>query len=146
MKKIVTLVLALVIALSAFAPCLAAEYVDVEINGQKIEFDVPAQIINDRTMVPMRKIFETLGAEVEWYEAEQGILALTPQGKVIVMKIGANRMIVGNIATNEEKKVELDVPPMLVDSRTLVPVRAISESLGYNVEWVEETQTVKISK
>lgn len=146
MKKIFTLVLALVIALSAFAPCFAAEYVDVEINGQKIEFDVPAQIINDRTMVPMRKIFETLGAEVEWYEAEQGILALTPQGKVIVMKIGANRMIVGNIATNEEKKVELDVPPMLVDSRTLVPVRAISESLGYNVEWVEETQTVKISK
>lgn len=146
MKKIVTLVLALVIALSAFGPCFAAEYVDVVIDGNKIEFDVPAQIIDGRTMVPMRKIFETLGAEVEWYEEEQGILALTPQGKVIVMKIGAKRMIVGNIATNEEKKIELDVPPMLVDSRTLVPVRAISESLGYTVGWDEATQTVSINK
>ncbi len=146
MKKIVTLILAVVIALSSFAPCFAEEFVDVFIEGNKIEFDVPAQIIDGRTMVPMRKIFETLGAEVEWYEEEQGILALTPQGKVIVMKIGAKKMIVGNIATGEENIIELDVPPMLLDSRTLVPARAISESLGYNVGWDEATYTVTIDK
>ena len=146
MKKIVTLILAVVIALSSFAPCFAEEYVDVIINGQKIEFDVPAQIIDDRTMVPMRKIFETLGAQVEWYEDEQGIIALTPQGKVIAMKIGSKKMLVSNLSLNEQNIVQLDVPPMLVDSRTLVPARAISESLGYNVGWDETTYTVTIDK
>lgn len=146
MKKIVVLLLVAIIAVSSYAPCFAEENVDVLIDGTKIQFDVPAQVIDGRTMVPMRKIFETLGAQVEWYETEQGILALTQKGQVIVMKIGSKKMLVGDIATNAEKTIELDVAPMVINDRTLVPVRAISESLGYTVGWDEATATVSINR
>ena len=144
MKKIIAGLTALVLLLTSSA-VFAAEEVTVALNGRVLSFDVPAQIINDRTMVPMRKIFEELGAEVEWYEAEQGIVAIK-DSTIIIMKIDAPMMQVANVETNEQKQIELDVPPQIVDSRTLVPVRAISESLGVSVDWVAETQTVVLTK
>ena len=144
MKRIIAGLTAFVLLLSCSA-VFAAEEVTVALNGRVLSFDVPAQIINDRTMVPMRKIFEELGAEVEWYEAEQGIVAIK-DSTIIIMKIDAPMMQVANLETNEQKQIELDVPPQIVDSRTLVPVRAISESLGVSVDWTSETQTVVLTK
>ena len=144
MKKTISLLIAVIIMLSAFG-VLAAEAVTVTLNGKPIEFDVPAQIINDRTMVPMRKIFESLGATVDWVEEQQGIIAIK-DSTIIIMKIDAPMMQVANVETNEQKQIELDVPPQIVDSRTLVPVRAISESLGVAVDWVAETGTVVLTK
>ena len=140
MKKIIPLLTAIIIMLSSVG-VLAAETVTVTLNGNPIEFDVPAQIINDRTMVPMRKIFESLGASVDWVEQQQGIIA-TKGSKIIVMKIGSDLMIVSDISAGTQEEITLDVPPQIVGDRTLVPVRAISESLGVSVDWVEETQTV----
>ena len=121
------------------------EYVDVYLDGQKIEFDVQAQIINDRTMVPMRKIFESFGAKVSWLESDQAIIA-TKGSVIMMMVIGSKLLLVTDIATGVENKIELDVPPMLVGDRTLVPLRAISESLGLKVEWDEEAYTVYLTK
>ena len=143
MKRIIAGLTALVLLLTCSA-VFAAEQVTVALNGRVLSFDVPAQIIDDRTMVPMRKIFEELGAEVEWYEAEQGIVAIK-DSIIIIMKIDPPMMQVANVETNEQKQIELDVPPQIVDSRTLVPVRAISESLGVSVDWVAETQTVVLT-
>ena len=143
MKRIIAVLTAFVLLLSCSA-VFAAEEVTVALNGRVLSFDVPAQIIDDRTMVPMRKIFEELGAEVEWYEAEQGIVAIK-DSTIIIMKIDAPMMQVANVETNEQKQIELDVPPQIVDSRTLVPVRAISESLGVSVDWVAETGTVVLT-
>lgn len=140
MKKIILILISVIIILSSIGVS-AAESVTVTLNGNPIEFDVPAQIINDRTMVPMRKIFESLGATVDWVEEQQGIIA-TKDSKIIVMKIGSSVMLVSDMASGEQKQIELDVPPMIVGDRTLVPVRAISESLGVSVDWVAETQTV----
>ncbi len=123
---------------------LASNDVAVQINGQLVQFDVPAQIISDRTMVPMRKIFETLSATVEWFGTSQTIMAT--QGPVIIaMQIGQPVMNVSNIFTGENKAVTLDVPPCIVGDRTLVPVRAISESLGMQVAWDDVTRTVLIT-
>lgn len=105
MKKIISLLTTVVIMLSSFG-VLAAEKVCVTLNGNPIEFDVPAQIINDRTMVPMRKIFESLGANVEWVEEQQGIIA-TKGSNVIVMKIGSNLMFVTDVSTGIEEKSPL---------------------------------------
>ena len=110
----------------------------VNLNGRDLKFDVPAQIIGDRTLVPMRKIFEELGAVVGWDEASQTVTAAIC-GKDITMRIGDSKMQVGG------RTVALDVPPQVVLSRTLVPVQTVCESLGASVQWDDAAQTVLIT-
>ncbi len=143
MKRILALVLVFIMA---FPMCAFAQEGDisVELNGQLLAFDVPPQLINDRTMVPMRAIFENLGANVEWQEVGQVIIA-TKDADIITMQIGLNSLIVQNVISGDKKEVELDVPPQVINDRTLVPVRAIAESLNATVGWVDETQTVVIT-
>ena len=152
MKKLVAGVIAVIMLVSFCSVGFAEELVTVKINDQVVDFTdengniVPAQIINDRTMVPMRKTFELLGATVNWFEAEEAIVATTRDGKIITMKIGAEFMVVADISKRTQEKITLEVPAMIVNDRTLIPARAIAESLGYNVDWDEATQTVLISK
>lgn len=129
MKKIATLAMVAVLLLGIFSFNVSAqENVSVYINGQKIEFDVQPQIINGRTMVPLRKIFEELGATVGWFEDNQEIWA--NRGEInIRMNIGYPVMY-KNI-----KDIFLDVAPQIVNGRTLVPVRAIAESFDADVRW-----------
>ena len=77
MKKIVSLILALVIAMSAFSVGTFAveNEVKVTLDGFEIKFDVPGRLIGDRTMVPLRTIFEVLGAEVEWIPETREIIS-----------------------------------------------------------------------
>lgn len=118
--------------------------VAVRINGKLISFDVPARIMNDRTMVPMRKIFETLGAKVQWIEETNQVLAFKGE-KAIVLQIDAPVVLIKNFNNDTEERVELDVAPIIIDDRTLVPLRAVSEALDMNVEWEESTYTVYIT-
>ncbi len=140
-KKIfaLLLVMSMVFAMTSFA----ADDITVLIDNEQIEFDVPPQIINERTMVPMRKIFETLGATVEWYGETQHIVA-TKDELNILMEIGKPTFSVTNVITGETKEIELDSPPIIINERTLVPARAISESIGYTVDWINDTRTVLI--
>ena len=110
----------------------------VRLNGEMLEFDVPPIIENNRVLVPMRKIFETLGAEINWNGETKTITATTPQ-RLLSMQIGNNKM-----QLNGENR-ELDTAPEILFDRTLVPVRAVCESLDATVEWNEETQTVVIN-
>ena len=159
MKKIFVFLTACVMAVSAFGTIALADEngadttvvettnpdaVTVLINGTLLDTDVPAQIINDRTMVPMRAIFETLGANVSWIEENQAIVA-TRGATLIAMKIGVNTLAMSTIG-GENKNIEIDVAPQIVDDRTLVPVRAISEALGCTVGWDGDTRTVTITK
>ncbi len=108
-------------------------YLDCSAYGQN------AFIKDDRTLVPLRSIFEALGATVEWDEATEGITA-TRGVTTINLKIGDKKMYVG------DNVVELDVPASLTDAgRTVVPVRAVSEAFGAKVEWIAETEQVLIT-
>ncbi len=142
MKKVLAFVMAAVISLSATA-VFAADEVSVKIDGKDLQTDVPAQIIDDRTMVPMRAIFETLGANVQWAADSQAIFA-TKGVKLIVMKIGV-KALASTVIGGESQTTELDVAPQIVDDRTLVPVRAISEALDCTVDWDGEARTVIIT-
>lgn len=140
-KKNLFVILATVLMMfCAFSISASAsdEEVLVMLNGDILEFDVQPQIINGRTMVPMRKIFESMGAGVAWEDSTQTITA-TKQNTTVVMQINNNVMLVNGNPTI------LDVPPQLVDSRTLVPVRAIAESFDIDVIWDEVTWTVMLS-
>ncbi|MDY5626275.1 MAG: stalk domain-containing protein [Clostridia bacterium] len=111
--------------------------IKVIIDGETLATDQPPVIINDRTLVPLRAIFEKLGAFVDWNELAQSVTA-TKDGREISLAIGGNTMYVNG----EEKP--LDVPAMIYGERTLVPVRAVSEALSCNVEWIGEENTVVI--
>lgn len=114
-----------------------AEDITVTVNGKTVEFDQPPVIDNDRTLVPMRAIFEALGAEVEW-DGDTRTVTSTKDDAVIVMTIDSTQMQVG------ETVVTLDVPAKIISDRTMVPVRAISEALACEVDWEADTRTVVI--
>lgn len=115
----------------------ANDNIKVTVNGEYVAFDQPPIIENDRTLVPFRAIFEKLGAKVEWDNNTRTVTAVK-DGTTITLKIGEKA-----ININGENK-ELDAASQIVNDRTLVPVRAISEALGCKVEWDGETKTVII--
>ena len=129
---------AAILSTAAAIPAMAADDISVILNGQQISFDVPPQIINERTMVPVRAIFEALGAVVEWDGSTQTVNS-SKNSVNISMKIGDTTMYVNG------KAVALDSPPCVIDERTLVPVRAIAESFGINVDWDGTTSSVYLT-
>jgi len=156
MKRILSLSLAIILTVLLFAvPVLANSTIRVMLNGAEIDFaDVSPQIIDDRTMVPMRAIFEALGFEVEWNDSLQMIIATTNEltitmivGMYSFMKYTGETQNVFAIRTDDENVewITLDVSPQIINDRTLVPVRAIAEATGANVEWDHEAQTVVIT-
>lgn len=115
--------------------CLA---IDLVIDGEKLELDVPPQLVENRTLVPLRAIFEKLGATVEWDQATQTATA-TKGTDVVQITIDSTTAYINGQAQT------LDVPAMVMDNRTLVPVRFVSEALQADVQWIQETQTVQIT-
>ncbi|MGE7689691.1 copper amine oxidase N-terminal domain-containing protein [Lysinibacillus sp. NPDC097214] len=112
--------------------------VSIYINGEKQSFSNQAIIENGSTLVPLRGIFESLGANVQWNQSTQTIDASKGNTKVW-LKIGSkNAKVNGNT-------VNLSVPAQVKNGKTLVPLRFISESLGANVQWNQKTQTVTIT-
>jgi len=112
--------------------------INVVINGIAETFDVDPQIINSRTMVPMRAIFERFGAEVNWDEPTATATA-SLDGITVKITRDSDKAYVGN------KEYTLDSPAVIIDGRFLVPLRFVSESFGANVGWIPETQTATIS-
>lgn len=136
------------IKLDSFEPVLmeigadGPEYdkgISVEINDKKVNFDVAPTMENDRVLVPMRKIFEELGATVEWDDATQ-------TANAVLNDIDISVKIDSNILNKNNADIQLDVPARIKNDRTLVPIRAISEAFNCKVEWDDETKTVKIIK
>ncbi len=118
--------------------------ISIIVDGKTLEPDVPPIIVEGRTMVPMRIIFEELGASVTWI-AESQMIRATYKEKIIDLMIDAKVLMLCNIAKGEIKRIELDVAPFIQDGRTLVPVRAISEALGAEVGWDNDTRTVTVT-
>lgn len=134
--------------------CLAALFssvygeeaeITVKINGETLKTPIAAKIINDRTMLPMRSVFETLGAKVEWAEADQLIFA-TKGNKLITLKIGYPKIVIQTTESEKSEVLELETAPFIEGDYTLVPVRAVAESLDAKVDWDGETNTVLITK
>lgn len=116
---------------------LASEAPSVFIDGKLISFDVPPIIENSRTLAPLRAIFEALGAVVK-YNAETETVIATKGLTSINLQIGHSQARVNG------KIINLEVPAKIIDGRTLVPLRFVSESLGTSVDWDNATQTVNI--
>jgi hypothetical protein len=121
--------------------------ISVQINGNILSFgnsasdnqifNIPPFIYKDRVFVPMRKIFETLGAEVIWNEDEKSITAKIAETE-IKLAIGSEDMQINSAI------IHLDVSTMIENDVTYIPVRAISEAFGARVEWDNNTKRVNV--
>lgn len=117
----------------------ANDGISIIVDGNVVETDTSAQIIEGRTMVPLRAIFEALGADVEWNGEEKSIKA-QKDNISISMKIDSNIFVVDG-----DMIFELDVPMQIINSRTMVPARAVAESFDCEVEWDSLSKTVIIT-
>ena len=121
---------------------VADDDITVLVNGEAVVFTDQTPFIEEgRTLVPMRAIFEALGAIVEWDGETQTVISYDPVSEVsIVMQIGSNKMFIN------DKSIELDVAAKIVNDRTVVPVRAIAEGMNSKVDWDGDARTVIVTK
>lgn len=145
MKRKIALAIAATMAISALTLNASAdEYTQVNllVEGQSVVTDQPAVIVDSRTMVPVRVVAETLGCEVDW-DAETKTVTFTQGDVVASMVVGEKKLSVSNngVATD----MEIDVPAVIINSRTMVPVRFLTELFGFNVDWDAETKTVNVT-
>ncbi|MDR1542665.1 MAG: copper amine oxidase N-terminal domain-containing protein [Clostridiales bacterium] len=102
------------------------QYKPLILNGSLIKCDV--KTLNDRTLVPIRIISETLGCDVYWDDALRKV-TVKSAGKSIEMIIGSTS------ATINGSKLTIDSPPAIFDSRTFVPLRFVSEAMNAKVSY-----------
>lgn len=120
---------------------------NVLVNGSPIQSDFTPYVTKGRTFVPVRELTEGLGAEVNW-DGENMTVEIKFGEKTILLKINSDVTYVDG----KKKIVEEDQVPKLalygsprVETKTMIPLRFVSETLGYNVSWDEKTSTVLIA-
>lgn len=153
MKKILSIVLAVCMMFSLCAvPAMAEEsapisqvqtkdIITITVNGNWVDCSTYGQlpvIVEGRTLVPLRAVFEALGATVAWDDATKTVTSV--KGDITVaLTVGTNQ-----ITVNDEAKT-IDVPAQIMNDRTMVPVRAVAEAFGCDVQWDNNTRTVVIT-
>ena len=111
-------------------------------NGETIKLDAYPFIENGRTMVPVRFISEAFGATVNWEPPKTITIAF--KDTQIILQIGNTIASVRRIGT-PAKHITLEAAPKIVNGRTFVPIRFISEAFGANVNWNPVTKTIEIT-
>ena len=140
MKQFLATLLVALMIISTFLPVLADQpEISLHLFGEKVESDVAPVIINDRTLVPARALFEAMGAQVIWNGIKKQV-HISRENISILLTLNST-----TVQVNGEKKT-LDVPAQLVNDRTLVPVRFVSETLDFDVRWDQPTRTVYIDR
>jgi hypothetical protein len=109
------------------------------LDGKKMQFKLQEPInVNGRVLVPLRDIFEALGAKITWDDTTKTVTAKKAD-VVITYKIGS---LTGN---RNNEIIQIPVPGKLVEGTTMIPIRFVGEALGTIVGWDEHSQTVFIS-
>lgn len=147
MKKIIIIIMVFTMlflsAVPTFSECCGCgekDYVKVFVNEKELGFPDQRPFINkdNRTLVPVRFVSQALGAKVNWQEEIQSV-DIAHKGKNIKLHIGERQAQVG------EKTVHLDTNASIINNRTMVPLRFVSECLGAIVEWNGEGKAVYIT-
>jgi len=128
-----------VAAISILAATSLARDVYVSVDGQRIEFQgAQPQMMGDHVMVPLRGVFERIGANVDWDAGNQTVMARRRDTRV-ELRINDTQAYVNGHA------VPVQYPAQVIEGSTMVPIRFISESLGADVTWDDNASTVFIS-
>jgi len=141
MKKIVLIFFALFLLMGSWT-AYASDDIRVMINNQELYTADKPVVVDGRTMLPLRAIGEAMGCEVIWVSGTQ-TANLRNESTIVSMQIG-NTNITRVKRTNQQQKLQTDVPPMLINDKTYIPVRAFAEALDAVVGWDGTTNTVMI--
>jgi hypothetical protein len=142
MKKFLALTTAAMLTLSAMSvTAMAGDGVKLVVNGVNVDFtgDQEPVIQNGRTLVPFRAAFEKMGAQVNWHDDTRLCEAVYGDTTVSIA-IGDTKVNIGDGAT-----IQSDVPAQIINGRTMVPLRILSESIGAEVNWNNTTKTVTVN-
>lgn len=155
MKKILSILMMLVFAMSMITGCSAADNNTEDfmlvmqignpvmtVNGTEKPIDAEGSapvIINDRTLLPIRAVIEEMGGEVKW-DGDTQTATLNYNEEEIRLVIDSLTAYLNDTART------LDTAPTIINDRTMLPIRFIAESLKFDVDWTQETQTVTITK
>ena len=139
-KRLVSISLILFFVITLFpAVVFAGDEIRVTIDGREVDFPAqPPVIVDGRTLVPMRGVFEALGFDVDWNQDTRTV-SLTNAGHNVVISIGSS------VFTANGTEHILDVPAEIIGGSTMLPIRAVLESVGYELEWDEATRTIAVT-
>lgn len=138
-KPCAAVIAAIIFTVTFFAgTAAAAAEITVTLDGVPLSFDAPPQIVNGRTMVPMRAVFEAMGASVAW-DGKTRTVSSVRDGTEIRLTVGSTA------AYKNGTPLSLDAAPFIASDRTLVPIRFIAESFDAVVDWDGENRVVTIN-
>lgn len=119
------------------ANVMGEESISLKIDGTELECEVPPQIVDGRTMVPVRAIFEAVGADVNWDSDTKTVTGVKGDTTVEMTVDNSVELING-------EAVQMDAAPMVIEGRTLAPARYVAEAFGCTVEWDADNKIVNI--
>jgi len=138
-KNFLSIVFALMFILLSTAVAYANDNIKVTVEGQRITFaNQPPVVFEGRTLVPVRGVFEHMGFDVGW-DATTRRVTLTNSQHAVMLTVGSNEF------TNNGVSRTLDIPPQIINGTTMLPIRSVLESVGYQLDWDSHTSTVIIT-
>lgn len=137
MKKIIAILIILVLVMPISSVQAQAKDISVVIDGITQNFEASPVNLNGSVMVPMRAIFETLQAKIN-YDSNKREITAKKGSKIIVLTIDSTNVFIN------EKQYQISIAPQIIKDRTMVPLRFVSESLGAAVEWDPNNNAVII--
>ena len=138
MKKFVSMFAATAVAISAVAmPTMAGNVPSVRVNNTYLDLDEAPVINEGRIFVPFRAVAEALGAEVAW-DAETKTVTADKDEAAVAFTNGESELVIGDEA------VAVDAPVVISGDRAMVPLRALVNAYGVEVEWNNETKTADV--
>ncbi|MBP2026785.1 hypothetical protein J2Z35_000576 [Acetoanaerobium pronyense] len=138
MKNIKLIIAILIFSIMIPSYSHALPPITISLNGSIVPTDVAPSIENGRTLVPIAHIFGALGADVKWDGDRRTVLGTLGDTKIELA-------IDNQIALVNSRMVRLDVPARIQNSRTIVPLRFVAESLGATVEWDDPNRHISIT-
>ncbi|BEP29415.1 copper amine oxidase N-terminal domain-containing protein [Helicovermis profundi] len=142
---LVAIILILTFSISSFAQEDDMYTVNLSVNAYPVdlydkvqEMPVSLWIYNDRTIAPVRYIFELFDLKLNWNPSDKSITTVTKEGKNIRMELGSKNIRV------DDTLYKMDVAPMLINNRTYIPIKYLFDVLGVKYKWNGETKTVAV--
>ena len=149
MKKVVLNIISFLLTFSiagVSSVAFAADDISVVFNNEKVVFNnAKPTIIENRTLIPVRAVFEKAGWKVDWI-AEDKTAIIGNDKKVVFITINQANLQLYDVNTDTQQEISLDVPATIINDSTMVPLRAVCEAMGTTVNWDNKTRTVYIER
>ncbi|WP_027398453.1 copper amine oxidase N-terminal domain-containing protein [Anaerovorax odorimutans] len=147
-KLTISIIMIMLVIVFGGSSTYAANQISIFIDGEELYTDVPPIIIDSKTMVPLRAVSEAVGCKVDWFKEDKRIVVYSPVGgdPLLVMSVNDPKVTVnhynGDTGEVTGEVVTIEAPPVIIEGKTMIPLRFIAETIGFRVEWDGTSRTV----